>query len=155
LESFSRAEVVTSCCNKEVLDLIETRRLKIAYNILGSYAYARYLRNNDMRVVVPRDYTLILTRGAMIPTHSPQPDLAARFVDHLVSERGQKVAREKAFYFAENAPLPPGVDGPISLIESGIGRPIRVGPALLAAQDRATREEFIRNWTSLLAPGAQ
>ena len=155
LESFSRAQVVTSCCNKEVLDLIETGRLKIAYNILGSYAYARYLRNNDIRVVVPRDYTLILTRGAMIPTHSPQPDLAARFLDHLVSERGQKVARDKAFYFAENAPLPPGVDGPISLIESGIGRPIRVGPALLAAQDRATREEFIRNWTSLLAPGAQ
>ncbi len=154
LESFSRAQVVTSCCNKEVLDLIENGRLKIAYNILGSYAYARYLRNNDMRVVVPRDYTLILTRGAMIPTHSPQPELAARFVDYLVSERGQKVAREKAFYFAENAPLPPGVDGPISLIESGIGRPIRVGPALLAAQDRATREEFIRNWTSLFAPGA-
>lgn len=154
LESFSRAQVVTSCCNKEVLDLIETGRLKIAYNILGSYAYARYLRNNDMRVVVPRDYTLILTRGAMIPTHSPQPELAARFVDYLVSERGQKVAREKAFYFAENAPLPPGVDGPISLIESGIGRPIRVGPALLAAQDRATREEFIRNWTSLFTPGA-
>ncbi|WP_377274394.1 ABC transporter substrate-binding protein [Rhizobium sp. R86522] len=153
LESFSRAQVVTSCCNKEVLDLIEEGRLKIAYNILGSYAYARYLRNNDMRVVVPRDYTLILTRGAMIPTQSPQPDLAARFVDYLVSERGQKVAREKAFYFAENAPLPPGVDGPISLIESGIGRPIRVGPALLAAQDRATREEFIRNWSSLFAPG--
>lgn len=154
LESFSRAQVVTSCCNKEVLDLIETGRLKIAYNILGSYAYARYLRNNDMRVVVPRDYTLILTRGAMIPTHSPQPELAARFVDYLVSERGQRVAREKAFYFSENAPLPPGVDGPISLIESGIGRPIRVGPALLAAQDRATREEFIRNWTSLFTPDA-
>lgn len=153
LESFSRAQVVTSCCNKEVLDMIETGQLKIAYNILGSYAYARYLRNNDMRVVVPRDYTLILTRGAMIPTHSPQPELAARFLDYLVSERGQKVAREKAFYFAENAPLPPGVDGPTSLIESGIGRPIRVGPALLAAQDRATREEFIRNWTSLFSPG--
>jgi iron(III) transport system substrate-binding protein len=149
LESFSRAEVVTGCCNNEVLDQIASGRLRIAYNILGSYAYAAFLRNPNLRVVIPRDYALILPRAALIPVKSQQTDLARRFIDYLLSSRGKRVAREEAFFLSEDDPLPEGVEGPASLIESGIGRPIRIGPALLAAQDRATRERFIRNWTAL------
>lgn len=149
LESFSRAEVVTRCCNSEVLGEIANGRLRIAYNVLGSYAYAASRRNPDLRVVIPRDYALILSRGALIPKLAANPGLAQRFLDYLLSARGQKVAREKAFFFSEGAALPPDVDGPMSLIESGVGRPIRIGPALLAAQDQATRERFIANWSSL------
>ncbi|RKE83534.1 ABC transporter substrate-binding protein [Rhizobium sp. AG855] len=152
LESFSRADVVTRCCNSEVLGEIANGRLRIAYNVLGSYAYAASRRNADLRVVIPRDYALILSRGALIPELAPNPDLAKRFLDYLLSQRGQKVAREKAFFFSEGTPLPPDVDGPMSLIESGIGRPIRIGPALLAAQDQATRDRFIANWSSLFSP---
>lgn len=153
LESFSRAEVVTRCCNSEVLGEIANGRLRIAYNVLGSYAYAASRRNPDLRVVIPRDYALILSRGALIPKLAANPGLAQRFLDYLLSARGQKVAREKAFFFSEGAALPPDVDGPMSLIESGVGRPIRIGPALLAAQDQATRERFITNWSSLFETG--
>ena len=83
--------------------------------------------------MVPRDYALILSRGVLIPTTTGNRDLAARFLDYLLSERGQRVAREQAFFFSEKSPLPDGVDGPAALMESGIGRPIRVGPSLLAA----------------------
>ncbi|HCL63460.1 MAG TPA: ABC transporter substrate-binding protein [Rhizobium sp.] len=155
LESFSRAEAVTRCCNNEVLGEIASGKLRIAYNILGSYAYAAYLNNPDLRIVVPRDYALILSRGALIPAKTARPDLAARFLDYLLSGRGQRVAREKAFFFSENSPLPPGVDGPAALMESGIGRPIRIGPALLAAQDKAQRERFIAGWTSLFVQPAR
>lgn len=154
LESFSRAEVVTRCCNSEVLGEIANGRLRIAYNVLGSYAYAASRRNPDLRVVIPRDYALILSRGALIPKLAANPGLAQRFLDYLLSARGQKVAREKAFFFSEGAALPPDVDGPMSLIESGVGRPIRIGPALLAAQDQATRERFITNWSSLFETGS-
>jgi iron(III) transport system substrate-binding protein len=154
LESFSRADVVTRCCNNEVLGEIASGRLRIAYNVLGSYAYAASRRNPDLRVVIPRDYALILSRGALIPKLASNPGLGKRFLDYLLSPRGQKVAREKAFFFSEGAPLPANVDGPMSLIESGIGRPIRIGPALLAAQDKATRERFIANWSSLFSETA-
>ncbi len=155
LESFSRAEAVTRCCNNEVLGEIASGKIRIAYNILGSYAYAAYLHNPDLRIVVPRDYALILSRGALIPAKAARPDLAARFLDYLLSGRGQRVAREKAFFFSEKSPLPPGVDGPPALMESGIGRPIRIGPTLLAAQDKAQRERFIAGWTSLLVQTAR
>ncbi|MFC3164914.1 ABC transporter substrate-binding protein [Ciceribacter thiooxidans] len=151
LESFSRAEAVTRCCNNEVLGEIASGNLRIAYNILGSYAYAAYLQNPNLKIVVPRDYTLVLSRGVLIPEKSGRPDLAARFLDYLLSGRGQRVAREKAFFFSERAPLPTGVDGPPALMDSGIGRPIRIGPALLAAQDKAQRERFIAGWMDLFA----
>ncbi|MBZ9798319.1 ABC transporter substrate-binding protein [Mesorhizobium sp. ES1-4] len=151
LESFSRAEAVKRCCNAEVLGEVANGNIRIAYNILGSYAYAAYRKNPNLKIVVPRDYALILSRGVMIPTTSGNPDLAARFLDYLLSERGQRVAREQAFFFSEKSPLPDGVDGPAALMESGIGRPIRIGPALLAAQDRILRERFIADWASLIA----
>ncbi|CAN7756716.1 hypothetical protein [Mesorhizobium sp. LjNodule214] len=87
----------------------------------------------------------------MIPTTTGNRDLAARFLDYLLSERGQRVAREQAFFFSEKSPLPDGVDGPAALMESGIGRPIRVGPSLLAAQDQIQRARFIADWASLIA----
>lgn len=151
LESLSRASAVTRCCNAEVLGLLTTGDIRIAYNILGSYAYAAYRKNPDLRIVVPRDYTLILSRGALIPATTGNLGLATRFLDYLLSERGQRVAREQAFFFSEKTPLPEGVEGPAALMESGIGRPIRIGPALLAAQDQIQKQRFIADWSSLIA----
>ena len=87
-----------------------------------------------LRIVVPQDYTLVLRRGALISKEAPNLIGAKRFLDYLLSERGQRVSREKAFFFAEDGPLPKGVDGPETLKESGVARPIRIGPYLLAAQ---------------------
>lgn len=150
LESLSRTTAVIRCCNNEVLGEIANGNIRIAYNVLGSYAYAAYLKNPDLKIVVPRDYTLILSRGAMIPVRAANPDLGARFLNYLLSVRGRKTARDKSFFFANGFDLPAGVDGPLSLIESGIGRPIRIGPALLAAQDEAQRRRFISDWQDLI-----
>lgn len=45
LESFGRAETITRCCNNEVLGELLKGNIRIAYNILGSYAYAAHLQN--------------------------------------------------------------------------------------------------------------
>ncbi|MEN3929794.1 ABC transporter substrate-binding protein [Microvirga sp. W0021] len=150
IESMSRAEVKVHCCTNSSLDEVASGRLYIGYNIIGSYAYAASLKNPDLKVVVPRDYALILSRGALIPKTSKQPALAARFIDYLLSERGQEVARREAFFFHKDANLPEGVDGPKTLEESGISRPIRIGPALLAMQDEAQRRRFIADWSRLM-----
>lgn len=155
LESLSRTRTVIRCCNNEVLGEIAKGNVRIAYNVLGSYAYAAARANPDLALVVPRDYTLVLSRGAMIPSRTRNPELAGRFLDYLLSPRGREVARARSFFFAENAPLPEGVDGPSQLIESGIGRPIRIGPALLAAQDEIQRRRFIAEWKHLIVEEAQ
>ncbi|HEV7320388.1 MAG TPA: ABC transporter substrate-binding protein [Ensifer sp.] len=150
LESLSRANAVLRCCNNAVLSELDSGNVFIGYNILGSYAYAASRRNDKLRIVLPRDYTLILSRGALIPVGAKRQDLAGRFLDYLLSVRGQKVARQKAFFFSHDGAVPADVDGPAKLVESGIGRPIRIGPALLAAQDRLQRSRFIDDWTNLI-----
>lgn len=150
IESLSRSDTVTRCCNNEVLGEIAAGNVRIAYNVLGSYAYAAARVNPALAIVVPQDYTLVLSRGAMIPHNAPRPQIGKEFLNYLLSPRGRRVARDRAFFFDEDAPLPEGVDGPASLMESGIGRPIRIGPALLAAQDAIQRSHFIADWKSLV-----
>lgn len=151
LESMSRVDTQLRCCNNSILTDIEDQKIYIGYNIIGSYAYAASLRNPKLKIVLPRDYTLVLSRVTLIPQNAKQPDLAARFIDYLLSERGRRVAKEKAFFFSRDGALPEGVDGPQSLIESGVGRPVRIGPALLATQDAAQRRRFIEDWTDVMA----
>lgn len=152
IESMSRVEPVIRCCNNEVLGALAAGQISIAYNVLGSYAYAAMRSNPALGIVIPRDYTLVLSRGAMIPSTARNSALGRRFLDYLLSERSRDVALRSSFFFAENAPLPNGVAGPDNLIESGVGRPIRIGPALLAAQDEIQQRSFIESWRRLVRP---
>lgn len=150
LEGMARASAVARCCTGEILEEVAKGNLYIGYNMLGSYAYEAARRNTQLKVVVPRDYTLVLSRGALIPKGAKRADLAARFLDYLLSQQGQSVAKNNAFYFTETGSLPPDVDGPQNLKESGIAQPIRIGPSLLAVQDRAQRKRFIDDWSQSL-----
>lgn len=150
LESMSRVGAVLYCCNSDVLRAIEAERLYIGYNILGSYAYAAQRRNPKLKIVILRDYTHILSRGVLLPKYAERPDLGARFLDYLLSPQGQKTAQEHNISFPrDDLPLQ-GVSSPSSPLGSGVGRPIRIGPSLLAAQDQVRRARFIRDWTAIM-----
>ncbi|MDJ1156804.1 ABC transporter substrate-binding protein [Chelatococcus sp. SYSU_G07232] len=147
IESFGRARAVVHCCTSDLLDDLASGRLLIGYNLLGSYAYARVRAGAHLRIVLPRDYTVVLSRGAMVPSTAGRPDLGAAFVDYLLSPRGQRTGRERAFFFGFDGGAPPEVDGPLSVVDSGLFRPITIGPALLAVQDEARRARFLADWS--------
>lgn len=152
LESLGRADVVVRCCTSEILDEVSAGRLLIGYNMLGSYAYERIRRGEPLGLIMPADYTLVLSRGAMVPTNSSQIGMAARFVDYLVSPRGQSVGQAQSFFFGPDGSAPPGIDGG-DIVASGIARPIVLAPALLAVQDKARRQRFLEDWTkSMIQP---
>jgi len=146
LESMGRVGTVLRCCSDQVLDGVASGELLVGYNLLGSYAYGRMKKGAPIGIVLPRDYTLVLSRGAMLPRRGAGGEGAA-FLDYLLSPRGQTVGREEAFFFAAEGGLPPGVEGPASILGSGAGRPITVGPALLLTQDRMRRARFIADWS--------
>lgn len=147
LESMGRASVVVRCCSGEILREIAAGRLALGYNVIGSYAFGFAMENPELKIVVPRDYTLIVSRGALIPKSARRPELAALFLNYLLSERGKATAKRSAFFFSADGDIPAGVDGPLSLTDSGIARPIDIGPALLAIQDEAQRSRFIEDWS--------
>ncbi|MDR6955487.1 iron(III) transport system substrate-binding protein [Ancylobacter sp. 3268] len=146
LESLGRAQVVVRCCTSQILDEVAAGRLLIGYNLLGSYAYERVRRGQPIGIVMPADYTLVLSRGAMVPIRAPNPGLATRFVNYLLSERGQSVGRSQSFFFGLDGSAPAGIEGP-DVVTSGIARPIVVGPTLLAVQDAARRKRFLEDWS--------
>lgn len=151
LESLGRAGAAVRCCTTEILDELVAGRLLIGYNMLGSYALARLRAGAEIGIVMPTDYTLVLSRGAMVPARAVNVAAAARFLDYLLSDRGQAVAREKAFFFGPGGDAPetgPAIEGAPSIVRSGIARPIAIGPALLAVQDDERRRRFIGEWSS-------
>jgi len=146
LESFGRSRAVLRCCTGELLARIEKGELLIGYNLIGSYAYGRYKEGAPIGIVMPRDYTLVLSRTAMIPVTAGHPDLGKTFLDYVLSSRGQSVAAERSFFFSFDRPFPEGVDAVDPGSGSGIYRPIVIGPALLSTLDRENRRRFLSEW---------
>lgn len=146
VEAFGRADLRVRCCTGDLIADLEAGRIAIGYNLLGSYVYRAMRRGARIGLVVPRDYTLVLSRAVLVPVTARAVGDAFAFVDYLLSARGQKVSREEAFFFDRTGPLPAGVEGPPSLATAGILRPITVGPVLLAVQDRAKRARFLAEW---------
>lgn len=145
LESMGRLGAVVRCCSADVLDEIASGRLLLGYNILSSYALARQHQGEPIRVVIPRDYALFLPRGVMLPAKGRTPGLGERFLDYLLSPRGQDVGRSESFFFEIGSPLA-GDQVEAPLAGASFLRPISIGLPLLLTQDKARRERFISDW---------
>ena len=59
--------------------MLERGDATLAYNVLESYTRHRIERGAPLAVIYPRDYTLMLSRAALIPRQAPRPDLGAMF----------------------------------------------------------------------------
>ena len=137
-----------------LLDRVARGELALAYNVLGSYAQARVDAGAPLGIVLPEDYTLVLLRTALIPRGAPNAAEAGRFLDYLLSPRGQALlARQvglQPIRAADGAPLAPHArDG------AGVRalRPITLGPGLLVYLDALKRRQFLEAWRSTVQPG--
>ncbi len=146
LEAFGRAGLVVRCCTSDLLAELSAGRLAIGYNLIGSYAVGAVRRGAPLGIVIPRDYTVVLSRAAIVPHSSNNTVTSFRFLDYLLSDRGQKKGQEVSFFFSFDGVLPEEVDGPVWLASSGLLRPITIGPGLLAVQDRAKRQRLLGEW---------
>ena len=146
METLVRTQVATACCTADLVAALSAGRLSIGYNLLGSYAMAAVRRGAHLGIVIPRDFTVVLSRAAFVPAHAKNRIEASGFIEYLLSPRGQQKAREASFFFSFDGPLPENVDGPPALTSSTLLRPIEIGPELLAVQDRAKRERFLGEW---------
>jgi len=145
MESFGRSGAVATCCSAEIIGGVSRGDYLAAYNVLGSYALARAKEDPRIGVVAPDDYTLVLSRGALIPKSAANPGLAAAFLDFLLSPRGE-IELDRALLtvpFGESGDQ--GLDLPGGA-ESSL-RPVALTPALLPALDRHKRQLFIARWT--------
>lgn len=122
----------------------------IGYNVLGSYALDEAARNPELGVVFPADYTLVMSRIAMIPTTAGHPSAARLFLDFLLSTKGQLLLTRHAMPSVRS-----DVERPMKLRDTTAPmRAVRVGPELLIAQDKLTRNRFMKQWNREIEAGA-
>ncbi|MEH6422098.1 ABC transporter substrate-binding protein [Pseudomonas sp. CGJS7] len=138
-----------------LLDQLSNGDMGLAYGVFGSYALQRIQRGAPLRIVLPRDHLLLVARTAVIPANAPNPAEAQRFLDYLLSARGQAV-------LASNAKLIPArVDLPdIAPVYAGFdprGTTLRrtpLGLGFLVYLDEVKRRRFLEKWRSLIEPTA-
>ncbi len=142
LESLGRTGAVATCCSAEIIRDVAEGRFLIAYNVLGSYALGYARDDPRIGVVLPQDYTLILSRALMIPRRAKHPGAATALLDFLLSGAGQAALRRALLI----TPTDTTDDAEGEAPDQSSLRPIALSPALLVAIDKQKREGFIRRW---------
>ncbi len=111
--------------------------------MLGSYALARQQAGAPIEIVLPRDYTLWMSRVVVIPRAARSPAAAKLFVDYLLSPRGQATVAATP---GMRALVQAGGEAGFPPEAAASAQPITLGPALLVFLDRMKRERFLADW---------
>ncbi|EAR51300.1 hypothetical protein OG2516_17765 [Oceanicola granulosus HTCC2516] len=144
LEGFGASDAVATCCSAEIIEGVIRGDYVLAYNVLGSYALGLAESEPRLGIVAPSDYTMLLSRAAMIPRGSDAPDPAARLLDFLLSAPGRRhLARARLWVDLDDREgdileVPPDT--------SAASRTIPLSLAMLVAMDAQTRAAFVENW---------
>ncbi|WP_350333629.1 ABC transporter substrate-binding protein [Coralliovum pocilloporae] len=151
VKAMGQAGVKLYSSSSAILERVADGRFAIGYNILGSYAAAWAQNNPTLGIVFPTDYTIVMSRIALVPNAASNPALGRLFMDYLMSFEGQSVMARQA----KIPSLHPLVTGPNTAAtlkqESGFQlRPISVSPGLLVYLDQVKRARFINKWNKTL-----
>ena len=136
LEGFARVGAEATCCSTHIIESVAAGRYLIAYNVLGSYVANDTTPN--VGVIFPEDYTLILSRGFMIPRTATNAAAGARLLDFLLSPEAQGALRRTGLVMQHDR-------AETGLLQSA-RRPIALSPPLLVAMDQHRRETLVSLW---------
>jgi iron(III) transport system substrate-binding protein len=143
VRAMGRAGVKLYASSIAILDRVAAGDAIIGYNVIASYAMRRAQDDPSIGVILPSDYTLHMTRIAIIPKAAAHPDLGGMFLDFMLSAQGQR-RLDKRFLGPVRADVPADISRVSRNASSSV--PIPVGPELLAYLDQAKRARFLREW---------
>ncbi len=119
----------------------------IGYNLLGSYARARAKKDiPTLGLVLPNDYTLIMSRVMFILRDAPHPNAAKLWLDYILSARGQQIIANSGL-----GSIRTDIRDELTAtsLEKQLGeaiKPIDVGPGVLTYLEETKRQEFLDQW---------
>ncbi|MDX3927566.1 MAG: ABC transporter substrate-binding protein [Shinella sp.] len=134
-----------------ILERVADGRFVLGYNILGSYAADWASRHPDVGIVLPKDYTVVMSRIGLVPQAAASPDLGRRYLSFFMSKEGQTVmARE-----LQIAAVSPDVGGEntANTMREMLGtqlKPVPVSPGLMVYLDQVKRARLISHWNQVL-----
>ena len=121
----------------------------IGYNLNAAYALTRAQKDPSIGIVLPKDYTLVISRVMFIAKMAKNPNAAKLWLDFVLSKKGQEIIASKADLYA----IRPDVEGDTTAsgLKKQLGdalRPVAINTGLLTYLDQAKRLEFLKQWNS-------
>jgi iron(III) transport system substrate-binding protein len=151
VRSMGAAGVKLYSTSSAILERIADGRFVLGYNILGSYAADWAARDPDVGIVLPRDYTIVMSRIGLVPKAARAPDLGRRYLDYFMSAEGQTVMARELQIAAVNPDV--SGDNTATSMQAAIGaqlRPVPVSPGLMVYLDQVKRTRLIKRWNEAL-----
>jgi iron(III) transport system substrate-binding protein len=146
--AFGVAKVRVQSSTGTMMERISSGENLIGYNVLGSYALVRAKTDPSIGVMLPKDYTLILSRVMFINKAAKNVNAAKLWLDFMLSHRGQTVIANDSKLYAIRADVT-GETTSADLIKQ-IGKdnvkPVPVHPIILQFLGPAKRMAFLKQW---------
>src|SRR5260221_7588271 len=138
-----------------MLEKVSSGEHLLAYNVPGSYALVRAKKEPNLDVVLPNDYTLVLSRVMFIGKAAKNPNAAKLWVDYVLSVRGQKMIGGDVELFS----MREDVDAEYTAAKlnhqlGGAVKPIPVAREVTKNLDPKKRLDFLGQWKAAVAAGA-
>lgn len=147
-QAFGAARVRVQSSTGTMLERISSGENLIGYNVLGPYALVRAKSDPSLGVVLPKDYTLVMSRVLFINKSAKHPNAAKLWMDYILSKRGQTVIANESKLYAIRADVS-GETTSAELIKQ-VGeknlKPLAVGPAVMEYLAPAKRMAFLKQW---------
>jgi iron(III) transport system substrate-binding protein len=151
VRAMGRAGLQTFPTSQEIIERVADGRLALGYNILGSYAADQARLHPDLGVVLPRDFTVVVSRVALVPRAAGRADLGTAFLAFLMGREGQTLMAERLRLPAVS--LEVSGQNSFGAMAATLGdqlRPVPVSPGLLAYLDQSKRQRLIARWRAAL-----
>jgi iron(III) transport system substrate-binding protein len=130
-----------------MLERISSGENLLGYNILGSYALVRAKKDPNIGVVIPKDYTLVLSRVQFISKTAKNPNAAKLWIDYILSKRGQTVIANDSKLYAIRSDVTGETTSADLTKDIGKGlKPLQVNAELVQYLDQGKRLAFLKQW---------
>ena len=139
-----------------MLEKVSSGEHLLGYNVLGSYALVRAKKDPNLGVVLPKDYTLVLSRVLFIGKQAKNPNAAKLWLDYVLSTRGQKLIGSDVELFSIRNDV--DAEYTAASLNKQLGnnvKPIPVNSEIVAFLDQKKRLDFLNDWKASLAAASK
>ncbi len=138
-----------------MLEKVSSGEHLLGYNVLGPYALVRAKKDPNLGVILPKDYTLVLSRVMFIGKQAKNPNAAKLWTDYILSRRGQKLIGGEVELFAVRSDVDAEYTAASLAKQLGSNiKPIPVSSEIVGMLDAKRRLEFLNDWKATLQAGA-
>ena len=153
IQVMAQAGLSTEPTTTQMLDRISSGQSVLGYNVLCSYTSSRASTDTRIGSVMPRDYTLVMSRIAFISRYAPHPDEARIWLDFMLSKRGQAIFNQIGLHSVRTDVEDVASAETLRKQLGNAFRPIVLNTGLLTYIDQSKRELFLNQWDTVLKAG--